>query len=439
MHRLGLRTETESDRAPQVPEQDRHAGRVGSAARLAGGEDARARRHPGAHQRRADRRLRSALEGARRRRRQDGQAGNRARRSGAANATSPCRTCIRSRRTEFLEFGDGVVHNLSWQQARHINVPIRGVYVANPGYILGAAGVPRGAVITEVGGKEIAGLADFEQVVGELHDGQRAPVRFFTLDDPNNAQVRVMRMDRRWFPARACNRDDVSGTWPCKALGGERRRSAAQAGDHELREDRRSDRQQARAVAGAGQFRHAVLRLRHHRAQLLRHRPDRRCRARAGARRSQHRAVAARRRAPDVLGDDRDPGPRRIRASAAQPRGRFLRPDAHRHDAGAFRDAACRRAAARRAGVGGRRAAGRQSAIALGDRRIDRSGRVSAVAHAAVPRRQSGDHRADQRPGRLRRRAGQQERRGGRELGELRLRSRAARSCRRIAAFRRTC
>ena len=66
---------------------------------------------------------------------------------------------------QFLEFGDGVVHNLSWQQARHINVPIRGVYVANPGYVLGAAAVPRGAVITEVGGKEIATLADFEQVV----------------------------------------------------------------------------------------------------------------------------------------------------------------------------------------------------------------------------------------------------------------------------------
>ena len=52
---------------------------------------------------------------------------------------------------EFLEFGDAIVHNLSWQQARHINTPIRGVYVANPGYVLGAAGMPRGAVISEAG------------------------------------------------------------------------------------------------------------------------------------------------------------------------------------------------------------------------------------------------------------------------------------------------
>ena len=339
----------------------------------------------------------------------------------------------------FIEFGDGVVHNLSWQQARHINVPIRGVYVANPGYILGAAGVPRAAVITEVGGKEIAGLADFEQVVGELHDGQRAPVRFYTLDDPNNAQVRVMRMDRRWFPARACNRDDVGGTWPCKGW-------AESDVDQPLKPANTSYAKTAdpivnklapslvlvnfdmpysvsgiteRSYYGTG------LILDAERGLVL---VDRNT-----------VPIAARRRAADVLRNHRDPGPGRVRASAAQPRDRFLRPCAHRHDAGALRDAARRRAAPRRAGLGGRRAAGRQSAIALGDRRIDRSSRVSVVANAAVPRRQSRDHRPDQRPGRLRWRAGQQERRGGRELGELRLRSRSRRPCRRIAAFRRTC
>lgn len=116
---------------------------------------------------------------------------------------------------QFLEFGDSVVHNLSWQQARHINVPINGVYVANPGYTLGAAGVPRGAVITEVDGKAIAALPDFERVLSAMKDGERATVRFFTIDDPKTAQWRVVRMDRRWYPARVCKRDDTMGTWPC--------------------------------------------------------------------------------------------------------------------------------------------------------------------------------------------------------------------------------
>ena len=52
---------------------------------------------------------------------------------------------------EYFEFGDAVVHALSYQMARHFNAPVRGVFVANPGYVLNAAGVPRGAVITSVG------------------------------------------------------------------------------------------------------------------------------------------------------------------------------------------------------------------------------------------------------------------------------------------------
>jgi S1-C subfamily serine protease len=116
---------------------------------------------------------------------------------------------------EYLEFGDGVVHNLSWQQARHINVPIKGVYVANPGYVLGSAAVPRGAVITEIAGKQVDSLADFESVLREMRDAERATVRFFTIDDPRTAQWRVVRMDRRWFPVRSCKRDDASGFWPC--------------------------------------------------------------------------------------------------------------------------------------------------------------------------------------------------------------------------------
>src|SRR5690606_11481830 len=84
----------------------------------------------------------------------------------------------------FLEFGAAVVHDLSWQQARHINVPIGGVYVANPGYVFGAAAVPRGAVITEVDGKPIANLEAFEAVVRHLKDGERVTVRYFTIDDP---------------------------------------------------------------------------------------------------------------------------------------------------------------------------------------------------------------------------------------------------------------
>ena len=120
--------------------------------------------------------------------------------------------------SEYLEFGDAVVHTLSYQMARHFNAPVQGVFVANPGYALGAAGVPRGAVISSVSGKTVRTLADFELAIAGLADGARAPLRYATLDDPQGTQTKVMRMDRRWFPARHCRRDDATGYWPCREL-----------------------------------------------------------------------------------------------------------------------------------------------------------------------------------------------------------------------------
>ena len=118
----------------------------------------------------------------------------------------------------YAEFSDAVVNTLSYQQARHFNVPVRGAYVANPGYVFTAAGIPRGAVITMMDGHEINSLTDLEGRLGELGDGDRTTVRFITIDDPNGSQLRSLRMDRRWFPAHHCERDDAQGIWDCKSL-----------------------------------------------------------------------------------------------------------------------------------------------------------------------------------------------------------------------------
>jgi S1-C subfamily serine protease len=118
----------------------------------------------------------------------------------------------------YAEFSDAVLNTLSYQQARHFNVPARGVYVANPGYAFGAAGVPRGAVITMMDSKKVDSLADVEAQIAQLGDGDRATIRFITIDDPNGSQLRSVRMDRRWFPAHHCERDDAQGLWDCKDL-----------------------------------------------------------------------------------------------------------------------------------------------------------------------------------------------------------------------------
>jgi S1-C subfamily serine protease len=119
---------------------------------------------------------------------------------------------------DYLEIGDGILHTLSWQMARHMNVPVSGVYVANPGYMLGVAGIPRGAVMTELDGKPLRSLDDALAIFRTLGHGQRATARYFTMEDTRTSQLASIRVDRAWFPARHCVRDDSIGLWPCTPI-----------------------------------------------------------------------------------------------------------------------------------------------------------------------------------------------------------------------------
>jgi pro-apoptotic serine protease NMA111 len=116
---------------------------------------------------------------------------------------------------EFLEVGRGVVHPLSYQQARNHKVPVKGVYVAVPGYSLASAEIPEGAIITHVDGEPTFTLDAFEAALLQKADTQRVRLRFFMVQDPRHAYETVASMDRRWFAMRRCKRDDETGVWPC--------------------------------------------------------------------------------------------------------------------------------------------------------------------------------------------------------------------------------
>ena len=296
---------------------------------------------------------------------------------------------------EFIEFGEAVVHTLSYQQARHFNVPIKGVYVANPGYVFGAAGIPRAALISSFNGKKVDNLEDFDAALAELADGARVPVRYVTIEDPRAAQLKVIRMDRRWFPARKCKRDDTLGTWPCISLS-PGRRHRGQARLHAVRENRRSAHRSLGAVAGDGELRHAVFDLGRDREELSRHRRDRRCAARPGGDRSQYGAGGDGRCADHVRRHGRSAGQGRVHSSAAQSRRRFLRPKS------------IGSTPVRAATLVTRRLSPGDDVWVVGERADSkihvaedpdfqrRCGFISAVAHAALPRQQSGSGKPDQ-------------------------------------------
>ena len=119
---------------------------------------------------------------------------------------------------DYLEFGGAVLNNLSYQQAHSFNVAVRGVYVANPGYVFSTAGIAHASIITHLNDVPVRNLDEFQKVLTTLPDRAQVTLRYFSLVDPKQSILGVIDIDRRWYPADHCYRDDVSGWWPCKAL-----------------------------------------------------------------------------------------------------------------------------------------------------------------------------------------------------------------------------
>jgi S1-C subfamily serine protease len=120
--------------------------------------------------------------------------------------------------SEYVEYGGGVFHNLSYEQARTYYRPLKGVYVADPGYVFGGAAVPRGSVILSVDQKAVSDLDDFQRIMEHVPLNDQVSVRFVSFDDPRNEKQRLITNEREWFPADHCVRNDTTGVWPCTPL-----------------------------------------------------------------------------------------------------------------------------------------------------------------------------------------------------------------------------
>ena len=287
-------------------------------------------------------------DAARRLRGQPHHRGGGAGRRAGHPVSSTCRTCTRSRpprtsssATPWCTRSPTRWRAISTRRCAACSWPI-------PGYALGAAGVPRGAVIEAVGGRPVATVDDFQAQVAGLADGSRATLRYRTLDDPRGTQTRVVRMDRRWFPAQHCRRDDATGYWPCQSIGAAPapQPPAPAATTFPATGDAMADRlapslvmvnfEMPFSVAG-------VTERNYHGTGLV-----------VDAKRGL--VVVDRNTVPVAVGDVAhhlrrlrgDPGTRRLHPPAAQPRAGGLRPGAARRDADPGRASRPARAGARR-------------------------------------------------------------------------------------------
>ncbi len=119
---------------------------------------------------------------------------------------------------EYIEYGDGILHELSYEEARHYYRPAKGIFVASPGYVFGSAAIPRASIITAIDGKPVETIDGLEHVLESLPEGAQVSTRFIEFDDPQVEKERIITNNRSWFPAERCKRDDSTGVWPCMPL-----------------------------------------------------------------------------------------------------------------------------------------------------------------------------------------------------------------------------
>ncbi|KAL0378006.1 UNVERIFIED_CONTAM: Protease Do-like 7 [Sesamum radiatum] len=120
----------------------------------------------------------------------------------------------------FLEVGGAVIHPLSYQQARNFHFQCGLVYVADQGYMLLRAGVPRHAIIKKFAGVEITRLEDFISVLSKLSRGVRVPLEYISYKNRHLRKSVLVTVDlHEWYaPPQIYTRNDSSGLWTIKPI-----------------------------------------------------------------------------------------------------------------------------------------------------------------------------------------------------------------------------
>ncbi|KAL6908133.1 hypothetical protein ACP4OV_002303 [Aristida adscensionis] len=149
----------------------------------------------------------------------------------------------------FLEVSGAVIHPLSYQQvcafvnmARSFRFKCGLVYVAETGYMLSRASVPRHAIIKKLAGEDIAHLDDLIAVLAKLSRGSRVPLEYVKYTDRHRKKTVLVTIDQHeWYaPPQLYTRNDATGLWTAKSAIPSESPFAASA-DHTNHVDRNSN------------------------------------------------------------------------------------------------------------------------------------------------------------------------------------------------------
>lgn len=147
---------------------------------------------------------------------------------------------------EYVTFGGAFLHRTSYQQARHFNVPLNTIYVAQPGYLLGLASIENGSILREINGQALATLDDVERALSVLGHEDVAQLRYSTPRNPRANQLRSARAGRGWFAAERCRQGEASHDWSCRTL---KSAPPAKPSDPRMTQPRQFDDSRLRRIA----------------------------------------------------------------------------------------------------------------------------------------------------------------------------------------------
>jgi pro-apoptotic serine protease NMA111 len=117
--------------------------------------------------------------------------------------------------TSLVKWDGSIFHTLSYQQARHFNKAIRGVYVAASSGGFKKAGVPNRSVITEFNGVPVDSVEELQKQLSQIESGTKVNLRYFDFDTPNTTNYALVELSRTWFEHSYCQKNLELGYWPC--------------------------------------------------------------------------------------------------------------------------------------------------------------------------------------------------------------------------------
>ena len=119
----------------------------------------------------------------------------------------------------YLECWGGVLHDLSYQVARHANCPLvgppGGCYIADVGYVLStASGLPRACVLTKVAGVPIRNVDDAAVALAKLKPEEKVSIEWVLFNERNRPKHGLVTCHSRWYgPLTWMTRNDTTGLW----------------------------------------------------------------------------------------------------------------------------------------------------------------------------------------------------------------------------------